>query len=104
MGLYQTFHEFFSPLTELGLLLFWVWRVEPPLAFLQREVEVVMSICFGASSSTANLIFWRSSVADSPRLILGLGANVEYASAVFLNLFPRAFVLAVEPDPTNVEI
>jgi len=50
------------------------------------------------------LDFWRSSVHDSPQLILDLGANVGYASAVFLSLFPRAFVLAVEPDPTNIEI
>jgi FkbM family methyltransferase len=50
------------------------------------------------------LDFWRSNIDDPPRLILDLGANVGYASAVFLSLFPRAFVLAVEPDPANLEI
>ena len=48
--------------------------------------------------------FWRSKTDKSPRVIVDLGANVGYTSAVFLSLFPRAFVLAVEPDPDNVEI
>ena len=37
-----------------------------------------------------------------PRLILDLGANVGYASAFLLSLFPEAFALAIEPDPRNV--
>jgi len=37
-----------------------------------------------------------------PRLILDLGANVGYASALLLSLFPEAFALAIEPDPRNV--
>jgi len=50
------------------------------------------------------LDYWRSSLGESPRLILDLGANVGYVSSVFLSLFPRAFVLAVEPDPANLEV
>jgi FkbM family methyltransferase len=50
------------------------------------------------------LDFWRSAAIDPPELIFDLGANVGYASAVFLSLFPRAFVLAVEPDPANLEL
>src|SRR5215470_549564 len=38
------------------------------------------------------------------RVIVDLGANVGYASIFFLNAFPDAFVLAVEPDPENAEI
>jgi FkbM family methyltransferase len=38
------------------------------------------------------------------RTILDLGANVGYSSIFFLNAFPDAFVLAVEPDPQNAEI
>jgi FkbM family methyltransferase len=38
------------------------------------------------------------------RTIVDLGANVGYASIVFLNAFPDAFVLAVEPDPRNAVI
>jgi FkbM family methyltransferase len=50
------------------------------------------------------LDFWRSGIDRPPQLILDLGANVGYASAVFLSLFPKAFVLVVEPDPANLEI
>jgi FkbM family methyltransferase len=40
-------------------------------------------------------------VADlpAPKLILDLGANVGYSSVYFLNRFPNARVVAVEPDP-----
>jgi FkbM family methyltransferase len=38
------------------------------------------------------------------RVIVDLGANVGYSSVFFLNAFPDAFVLAVEPDPQNAEI
>src|SRR5579862_1685142 len=40
----------------------------------------------------------------SPRLIMDLGANVGYSSAYFLNCFPTATVIAVEPDPENFEL
>ena len=40
----------------------------------------------------------------SPGLILDLGANVGYSSAYFLSCFPRATVVAVEPDPGNFEL
>jgi len=39
-----------------------------------------------------------------PSFILDLGANVGYSSAYFLNCFPAATVLAVEPDPDNFEL
>ena len=38
------------------------------------------------------------------RTIVDLGANVGYASIVFLNAFPSANVLAVEPDPKNAAL
>jgi FkbM family methyltransferase len=40
----------------------------------------------------------------APRLILDLGANVGYASVYFLNRFPMARVVAVEPDPASAAI
>lgn len=39
-----------------------------------------------------------------PQLILDCGANVGYSTAYFLSLFPRAQVLAVEPDPSNFSL
>jgi FkbM family methyltransferase len=37
-------------------------------------------------------------------LVLDCGANVGYAAAYFLSRFPRAYVIAIEPDAGNVEI
>jgi FkbM family methyltransferase len=39
-----------------------------------------------------------------PRLVIDCGANVGYSSAYFLSRFPTAQVIAVEPDPGNVEL
>lgn len=39
-----------------------------------------------------------------PRLIVDCGANVGYASVLFLRRFPDARVIAVEPDPGNFEV
>ncbi|MDZ7360175.1 MAG: FkbM family methyltransferase [candidate division KSB1 bacterium] len=39
-----------------------------------------------------------------PRFILDCGANVGYAAAFFLTQFPRANVLAVEPDERNFAV
>jgi FkbM family methyltransferase len=63
------------------------------------DVELFENIFLGGE-----LDFWRSPLKNSPRLVLDLGANVGYVSAVFLSLFPSAFVLAVEPDPANLAI
>jgi FkbM family methyltransferase len=41
---------------------------------------------------------------EQVEFILDCGANVGLASIYFLNRFPRARVLAVEPDPENVAI
>lgn len=37
-----------------------------------------------------------------PELIVDLGANVGYSTAYFCARYPRAMVIAVEPDPDNV--
>jgi len=39
-----------------------------------------------------------------PKVVVDCGANVGYASVYFLRHFPEARVIAVEPDPRNVEI
>jgi FkbM family methyltransferase len=41
---------------------------------------------------------------DSPELVVDCGANAGYTSVLLLNWFPGARVIAVEPDPANVEI
>ncbi len=40
----------------------------------------------------------------SPKLIIDCGANVGYASVYYLNRFPGAAVVAVEPEPGNLAI
>jgi FkbM family methyltransferase len=38
---------------------------------------------------------------QEPSLIMDCGANVGYSSAYFLSRFPKASLIAVEPDPKN---
>lgn len=39
-----------------------------------------------------------------PKLILDCGANVGYASIYFLERYPNAHVIAIEPDPDNFKL
>jgi FkbM family methyltransferase len=39
-----------------------------------------------------------------PKLIVDAGANVGFASAMFANRFPKARIVAIEPDAKNCEI
>jgi 16S rRNA C1402 N4-methylase RsmH len=38
------------------------------------------------------------------QLIVDCGANVGYSSAFFLTQFPKAHVIAIEPDPDNFSL
>jgi FkbM family methyltransferase len=40
----------------------------------------------------------------NPKLIIDCGANVGYSSVYFLNKYPDAYVIAVEPDDSNFEL
>ena len=53
--------------------------------FLQNEYDVI-------------------NVDTPPKLIIDLGANVDYSTAYFLSKYPSAHVIAVEPDNRNFEI
>jgi FkbM family methyltransferase len=57
---------------------------------------------FEATFLERDLKFAEALRVTRPRLIVDLGANVGYASAFLLSLFPDAFSLAVEPDPRNI--
>ncbi len=47
--------------------------------------------------------FYRPVFLREPRLIVDAGANVGFASIQFANLYPRAFVIALEPEPANFD-
>jgi FkbM family methyltransferase len=38
-----------------------------------------------------------------PKLIMDIGANVGYASVYFAQRYPRALIIAVEPETSNIE-
>jgi FkbM family methyltransferase len=61
-----------------------------------------------SDASTLKQIFvnreYEPIVLDDPRLIIDCGANVGYSAVYFLNRFPRARVVAVEPDPANMSL
>jgi FkbM family methyltransferase len=41
---------------------------------------------------------------EEPEVIVDCGANAGYSALFFLRHFPRAHVIALEPDPLNVEL
>jgi FkbM family methyltransferase len=41
---------------------------------------------------------------SNPSVIVDCGANVGYASRYFLEVFPNARVIAIEPDPENAKV
>lgn len=81
------------------------WRLHP------REVEHALRVRLRGSSDLSVFfqIFIRQEYSilrnlEDVSLVLDLGANVGYSSAYFLNCFPNARVIAVEPDDRNVDV
>lgn len=80
-----------------------VWRVRP------RQVAHSLQARLRGSSDmwVFEQIFLTEEYAcvrdfqDDPSLVLDLGANVGFSSAYFLSAFPKAHVVAVEPDERN---
>jgi FkbM family methyltransferase len=83
-----------------------VRRVRPP----GTQHPVMMRVGGSSDPQVFDQIFIDADLADltcrvrDARTIVDLGANIGYSSIVFLNAFPDAFVLAVEPDPKNAVI
>jgi FkbM family methyltransferase len=81
------------------------WRARP------RQVQHPLTQRLRGSSDRAvfNQIFAEEEYASlsdlkDVSLVFDLGANVGYASAYFLNRFPKARLVAVEPDNRNIEV
>ena len=90
---------------KLGLPEPAVWRVRP------RQVS--HSLLARLRGSTDMLIFEQIFIfqeyscmreLNEPSLVLDLGANVGFSAAYFLNIFPKARIVAVEPDERNLAI
>lgn len=88
-------------------------RSQAPRALRLQPARVRHPLSVRTGNSSDVDVFWQiflmeeyECLADlpEPKLILDLGANVGYASAYFLNRFPKARVVAVEPDPENCRI
>src|SRR5262245_38081103 len=58
------------------------------------------------SNFLENFLYLRFPLPDNlhPELIIDAGANAGYASVVFLNKYPDARVIAIEPESSNVEM
>jgi FkbM family methyltransferase len=80
-------------------------------AELHRLTSKTIDYSVFARAGTSDLIVFNQVFVDREygcvdhlpdiKLIIDLGANVGYSSAYFLSRFPRSFVVAVEPDPSN---
>jgi FkbM family methyltransferase len=88
---------------KLGLPEPAVWRVCP------RQVSYPLCARLHGSSDMPvfDQIFIRQEYAclrdlKQPSLVLDLGSNVGFSAAYFLSVFPKAFVVAVEPDDRNL--
>jgi FkbM family methyltransferase len=83
---------------DWGFFTLYLPGVEHPLYARPRtsDLEAFHTI-FGRRQQAVDLGF-------DPRLIVDLGANVGYASVDFALRYPEARVVAVEPEPSNVEL
>src|ERR1035437_7088070 len=70
-----------SPLNQLGLLLFWLWRIETPLALLQVEVKVGGGNAIETAHMTLGLI---PEVLDAVDVVLLIGEQLGVVDAVVL--------------------
>ncbi len=82
-----------------------IWRVRPRLVSHSLQLRLHGS----SDMSVFGQIFIRQEYSclrdlKEPSLVLDLGANVGFSSAYFLNVFPKARVVAVEPDERNLAI
>lgn len=80
-----------------------VWRIRPR----QLAYAIQMRLRGSSDIPVFDQIFIREEYScvrglNEPTLVLDLGANVGLTAAYFLNIFPKARVVAVEPDGANL--
>lgn len=82
-----------------------VWRVRPRQVFHPLQVRLRGSSdlqCFDQIFIFEEYSCLRE--LNEPSLVLDLGANVGFSAAYFLSVFPKARIVAVEPDERNLAI
>jgi FkbM family methyltransferase len=80
-----------------------VWRVHPRQVLYPLQVRLRGSSDIDAFDQIFNFQEYLClRELDEPNLILDLGANVGFSTAYFLSIFPKARVVAVEPDERNL--
>ena len=90
---------------KLGLPEPAVWRVRPRQVFHPLQARLRGS----SDSEVFDQIFNFEEYSclrelNEPSLVLDLGANVGFSAAYFLSVFPKARIVAVEPDERNLAI
>ena len=96
-----------------------MWRLSNKLGFSEaklrrvklRGTDVPLFLRSGRSSDYAcfNQVFITEEykplrTIPDPLVIVDCGANVGFASRYFLQAFPHARIIAIEPEPDNIEI
>lgn len=76
------------------------WRSPVKGRYGTSDLEVFMQIFVREEHAWVRALTPKA----SGMLILDCGANVGYASIFFLRLFPRAMVIAIEPDAENFAV
>lgn len=98
-------HEYNQVGKRLGLPSFW-----PVIRLRLPQYNVVLYLRTGTTDyRVLSQVFIEHEYApldnlNSARIIIDCGANVGYSSVYFLERYPHAHVLAVEPDPENAII
>jgi FkbM family methyltransferase len=79
--------------------------VQAPISGAQHNVSIRLK---GSDLSTFAKIFLNREydipLAKEPKVIIDAGANVGYASAFFALQFPRAKIIAIEPETANFNL
>jgi FkbM family methyltransferase len=90
---------------KLGLPEPAIWRVRPRQVFYPLQARLRGS----SDRQVFGQIFFFDEYSclrelSEPSLVMDLGANVGYSAAYFLSVFPKARIVAVEPDERNLAI
>jgi FkbM family methyltransferase len=106
----KTFSEFFRFVHRFGLLQGSLLYSKIKLGFLKniRVPGILHPLTLRKGTSDYETFYqaivhsqYKFNYGINPRVIIDGGANIGLASIALKNMFPEAFVIAIEPDPEN---